>query len=124
MGKYEKCDMCKNDNTYHNYCKPCQAKIFKEKFSDWSSGNGDIDEIIKSAQHNADLYSISTFEIIKKIEGDFHCVYEATRMDGGLFLRWNLKTKVAERNEHYKSITLKSFNTLSNFLTEVCLFMI
>ena len=129
MGEYGNCNVCQKDYTdYFRYCKPCQAKIFKKKFSDWSSGNDDIDEIIQSAQLNAENINsvlewipFSKFENIQMIgQGDFGCIYEATRLDGGQF--WHLD--LTKGQVWRLGAILKSLNTLPDLLNEVCSIMI
>ena len=43
---YGICGECNEPGTGLNWCKPCNAKIFKENFNNWTSGNKDIDELI------------------------------------------------------------------------------
>ena len=121
------CEGCQSYNTGYEYCQSCQAKIFQEKFPEWSSGNNDIDEIIRSSQLNAKKeyeamkwIPFSNFNNYKKIcQGNFGVLYRAETLEGR-FLRWNIKTKVAERNNELR-VVLKSRLTLQDLLSEVCL---
>jgi len=122
MSQYGKCDVCGKDNTGDYYCQPCQAKIFEEKFSQWSSGDDEIDQIIRSSQLNAK----NQFEVInwvlfsefrdKKIihQSEFGLFYKA---EYDHFLRWKLKTKVAIR--YFRNDVVLKYTTLPNLLNEV-----
>ena len=126
MSKHGKCDACGKDNTGWNYCQPCQAKIFEEKFSQWSSGDDEIDQIIRSSQLNAknedeviNWVLFSEFRDKKIIyQSGFGLFYKATWK---IFRQWNLKTKVAERKHYYyyDNLILK-YTTLPNLYNEVC----
>ena len=122
MSQYEKCDVCGKDNTGFYYCQSCQAKIFEEKFSQWSSGDDEIDQIIRTSQLNAkneneviNWVLFSEFQDKKIIhQSDFSLFYEAN-LD--TFWKWNLETKVAVKVDH---LVVLKYTSLPNLYDEVC----
>ncbi|CAB4414489.1 unnamed protein product [Rhizophagus irregularis] len=50
---YGICEECKEPSTGQYWCRPCNAKRFKDNFKNWTSGNKDIDELIQHSQLNA-----------------------------------------------------------------------
>ncbi|GBC25745.2 kinase-like domain-containing protein [Rhizophagus irregularis DAOM 181602=DAOM 197198] len=50
---YGICGECKEPGTGQYWCRPCNAKRFKDNFKNWTSGNKDIDELIQHSQLNA-----------------------------------------------------------------------
>src|SRR5581483_3739924 len=99
MSQYGKCDVCGKCNTGFYYCQSCQAKIFEEKFSQWSSGDDEIDQIIRSSQLNAKNENevitwilFSEFQDKKIIhQSEFGLFYKA---EWECFVELNLETKV------------------------------
>ncbi|CAG8754372.1 10553_t:CDS:2, partial [Dentiscutata erythropus] len=127
FSKYGKCTVCKMDNTDKNYCQPCQAKIFEEKFCKWSSGNYQINEIIRSSQRKAtknggffEWIPFHKFSNIQKIgKGGFASVYKATWYNSR-FCYWNLVTKEAFRvGSPSTDVALKSYDKLTDLLAEL-----
>src|SRR5205809_768328 len=51
--KYERCVRCKQKNTGQNWCQTCNSKRFQQNFSNWTSGNDDIDKFIQNNQLSA-----------------------------------------------------------------------
>src|SRR5579863_1733696 len=125
MSLYGKCYVCGKDNTGVEYCQLCQAKIFEEKFSQWSSGDDEIDQIIRSSQLNAknkdeviNWVLFSEFKNKKIIhKSEFGLFYKA---EWEPFLRWNLKTKVAKRINYSDNRVVLKYSTLPNLINEVC----
>src|SRR3954471_4129062 len=52
LDRYGRCH-CKQIMTDFNWCNLCNAKIFKENFKNWSSGNINIDKFIQDTQLSA-----------------------------------------------------------------------
>jgi len=44
------CKECKQPNTDYDWCQSCNGKRFQQNFQNWTSGNNDIDELIKGTQ--------------------------------------------------------------------------
>ena len=63
---YGLCKKCNQENTYHNWCKACNAKRFQQNFENWTSGNVDIDKFIQDTQLSAD----NRFKILEWIPYD------------------------------------------------------
>src|SRR5438128_10600488 len=87
--KCGKCPICNVYNANYSWCQSCDPRLLTEG---WTSGNGTIDEIIKSTQLKAIEYDNSRYfqwipyddlkDIEKIDEGDFATMYHATWIDG------------------------------------------
>ncbi|GBB99328.1 hypothetical protein RclHR1_03490010 [Rhizophagus clarus] len=84
------CNKCGNQFTNHNWCCECEFQAFKEDFPNWTSGNEDLDELIRDSQINATNYD-EYFEWIDYnqfkdktciIQGSYCEIYTATWLDG------------------------------------------
>ncbi|CAG8585536.1 34082_t:CDS:2 [Gigaspora margarita] len=94
--EYVPCPDCNHPNAYENWCQPCNAKRFLEKFSSWTSENKFIDTFIHTNQINA----MSMFEVLEWIpynrlreityvaKGRFGDIYKAIWIDGRI-IKWN-----------------------------------
>src|ERR1044072_173366 len=90
------CPCCNRPNTNDRWCQPCQAKDFEQEFSSWTSGNLDIDNLIRDSQLNAstpwgylEWIPFDRLKIIQEVgEGAFGSVYHAVWLDGPK-KRWN-----------------------------------
>ncbi|RIA89731.1 kinase-like domain-containing protein [Glomus cerebriforme] len=89
--KGNSCLVCKEGyETTLFWCKVCDSKSLQDDFPNWSSGNQELDQIIRNTQLNADGHinylewiPYEKFTDIKKIcEGGFGIVYSATWMEG------------------------------------------
>ncbi|CAG8784616.1 36593_t:CDS:2, partial [Racocetra persica] len=60
---YGFCPNCNEPRTHYLWCQPCEAKQFRENFSNWTSGNIEIDQFIQEAQ----LSSTSTKSVFEWI---------------------------------------------------------
>ena len=111
------------------WCKPCQIDNLKGNFTNWTSGNEKIDELIQEMQLKINSYNDIVFEWIpynqfsdiKEIgKGGFATVYSAIWKDGQLtydndneeYTRIS-NQKVALKCLHY------SQNITNEFLNEV-----
>ncbi|RHZ48424.1 hypothetical protein Glove_551g26 [Diversispora epigaea] len=131
-----KCNKCHQNNTGKNWCHPCNAKQFQNKFDKWTSGDREIDKFIQQIQLNANKYQ----EIIEWIpfgrlenitylaKGGFGVVYKANWLDG--FIRFTYKKKKRYRFDKQdawyrngkQGVCLKSLGNLTNkndFLQEI-----
>ncbi len=103
--------------------------MFKQDFSNWTSGNKFIDKFIQESQLNAEYNSqilewipYNKFKDIEYLdEGGFSIIYKATWLDGPIDY-WNNDERKFVRKNNMK-ISLKSFKKSSNlseeFLNEV-----
>src|SRR5438105_1994797 len=51
--EYDLCDVCRQPNNDDHWCRSCNAKRFRKNFKNWTSGNHDVDELIKRTQLKA-----------------------------------------------------------------------
>ena len=133
MADYGLCKGCKQPNTSHDWCKPCNSKCFQQNFKNWTSGNSDVDKLIQESQLNAKIrdeklewIEYERFENIDYItKGGFGKVYKAIWKDGEIKC-WYYETNQWIRiNDEYGLVALKSLNNskdiTSEFLNEVIL---
>ena len=125
------CKKCGEEytNKRFSWCKPCQIDNLKENFTNWTSGNEKIDELIQEMQLKIDRYNDIVFEWIpynqfsdiKEIgRGGFATVYSAIWKDGPL--NYDYYNQEYTRNSNFK-VALKclhnSQNITNEFLNEV-----
>uniref|UniRef100_U9TQ44 Protein kinase domain-containing protein n=1 Tax=Rhizophagus irregularis (strain DAOM 181602 / DAOM 197198 / MUCL 43194) TaxID=747089 RepID=U9TQ44_RHIID len=124
------CDKCGKEFEYKRYkwCKPCQINNLEKNFTNWSSGNENIDNLIQEMQSKISSYEDIVFEWIpydqfcniKEIgKGGFSKIYSATWINGRLMYD-------ISRCEYIRcsiTIALKCLNNSQNisneFLNEV-----
>src|SRR5215469_9267811 len=134
--KYGLCKECKQPNTgeYADYywCQSCNGKRFQQNFQNWTSGNHDIDELIKRTQLKAKNYreviewiEYDRFENIEYLaKGGFGTTYKATWKDGYIH-EWNSENNQWNRNKSYNEsrVVLKCLDNSQDitvkFLREV-----
>ena len=122
---YGICEECKQEKTYTNWCKSCNAKRFQENFSNWTSGNDDIDNFIQLTQLSAIWYRevlewipYNRFYDIQYIaKGGFGEVYKANWIDGYIW-EWDNENKNWKRYDPNYSVALKSLNNSKNVTLE------
>ena len=87
------CNKCGEEYSSWRWCKPCQIDNLKGNFTNWTSGNEKIDELIQEMQLKINKYNDIVFEWIpynqfsdiKEIgKGGFATVYSAIWKDGRL----------------------------------------
>jgi len=101
---YGLCPECNQPNTFENWCKKCYSKKFQQNFSNWTSGNKDIDKLIQESQLNAKYYlellewiPYNRLRNIKFLaQGGFSTVYKAIWLDG-LIKNWDYEKQDWER---------------------------
>ena len=84
------CPDCGEPTKSFGWCIPCETNATRESFSYWTSGNKDIDELIRYTQLGAtqicdylEWVPFEKFEMVKYIErGGFSSVYSAIWMEG------------------------------------------
>ncbi|RGB28199.1 kinase-like domain-containing protein [Rhizophagus diaphanus] len=126
---YGICGECNEPGTGSSWCRPCNAKRFKENFKNWTSGNKDIDELIQQSQLNAlhftkflEWIPYNNFEDITYItSGGFGKIYSAKWPEG--YIRcWDIENQKWIRDSYF-TVALKSLDNSSDigaaFLNEV-----
>ena len=86
----KKCLECHKDLDFPYYCKPCNSSHFRNNFTNWTSGDDNIDKLIQDSQLNAnfelELLEWIEYSNLKNIEhlaeGGFGSVYKAIWKDG------------------------------------------
>src|SRR4051812_37926788 len=89
---YGICGECNEPGTGRHWCRPCNAKRFKENFKNWTSGNKDVDELIQHAQLDAVYYKkclewipFKNFGDINYItKGGYGKIYSARWFEGNI----------------------------------------
>jgi hypothetical protein len=126
---YGICGECNEPGIGNKWCRPCNAKRFKEDFKNWTSGNKDIDELIQYSQLNATYYGnclewipFENFQNVTYVaKGGFGKIYSADRPKGNIF-SWDIENQKWVRSS-YKKVALKSLDNSSDisadFLNEV-----
>ena len=112
----DKCEKCN---------KICNAIHFIRNFTNWTSGNNDIDKFIQDAQ----LSNHNYYEVSKALEwipfnrfsnvsyNEFSEVYNANWVDGSL-QKWDNKNQNWLRSDQNMVITLKSLDYSKDITTE------
>ncbi|CAG8542233.1 10754_t:CDS:2 [Paraglomus occultum] len=88
--RYGNCRDCGRARTIFNWCHACESQWFQENFSTWTSGNEQIDAIVRASQENAkqggdflEWIPFDQFELITYHErGGFGAVYKAIWLEG------------------------------------------
>src|SRR3954462_14067430 len=121
MPSCKKCGKRYTD-VYWKWCKPCQIKVLK--FTNWTSGNEKIDELIQEMQLKIDSkwdivfkwIPYNQFSDIKEIgRGGFATVYSAIWKDGPL--EYDFNNYEYSRKSNYK-VALKSLHNSQNITNE------
>ncbi|RGB40448.1 hypothetical protein C1646_753285 [Rhizophagus diaphanus] len=96
---YEICGECNEPGTGSYWCRPCNAKRFKENFKNLTSGNKNIDEFIQQSQLNA-------------LRG-FSKIYSADWPEGNIEY-WDIENQkwVYESNINFAFIIFLVLNTI------------
>jgi len=87
---YGNCRDCGKARTIFNWCHACESQWFQENFSNWTSGNEQIDAIVRTSQENAkqggdflEWIPFDQFELITySIRGGYGAVYKAIWLEG------------------------------------------
>ncbi|CAB5352357.1 unnamed protein product [Rhizophagus irregularis] len=126
------CERCyeKYTDLLNKWCKPCQINYFKENFTNWTSGNKKIDNLIQEMQLKIDRCGSLIFEwipydqfnYIKEVGiGGFAKVYSAVWVNDQL--RYNCLEKRYARYGQNREVALKclynSENITDEFLNEI-----
>ena len=87
---YGLCSYCEKPKSYYDWCPSCDNQKLENEFSNWTSGNEKIDELIRDTQRNATSYTSylewipwEKLENVKKFERITYCtMYEAKWIEG------------------------------------------
>ena len=131
-GKKRICENCQLECLASSFCELCIRNYLKSNFSNWSSGNNDIDDLIQKCQ----LETIFPYKVIEWIpydnfqnikyltEGGFSQIYTADWI-GGRYSKWDsieqqLKRKgtqkvILKRLENVESASRSWFDEASIF---------
>ena len=120
------CKKCGERYTYvlRKWCKPCQIENLKGNFTNWTSGNEKIDELIQEMQLKIDKWDDIVFEWIpynqfSDIEeigrGGFATVYSAIWKDGPL--KYNIGKREYIRIKN-KKVSLKCLDNSQDITNE------
>jgi hypothetical protein len=121
---YGICKECNEPRTGKEWCQLCNAKRFKENFKNWTSGNKDIDELIKQTQLSAIHYRkylewipFENFEnIVYVTKGGFGKIYSANWPEGYIKF-WNTEKQKWFKRPNVK-VALKSLDNSSDISTD------
>ena len=92
------CENCQGECLATSYCELCVRNYLKNNFSNWTSGNDDIDNLIKQCQIETlvpnKVIEWIPYNKLQDIEyltkGGFSEIYKATWIDGG-YEEWDSK---------------------------------
>src|SRR5262249_51214048 len=98
------CENCNQECLATLYCEYCVRNYLKENFSNWTSGNDDIDDLIKKCQietiHPGMIAEWIPYNKIQNIKyltkGGFSEIYTAVWIDGR-YKEWNSKKQQLTR---------------------------
>ncbi|CAG8736975.1 24751_t:CDS:2, partial [Gigaspora margarita] len=112
------------------WCQGCATRYFKDNFDNWTSGNQNIDEIIKETQMNSKLaidfvewIPYEQFEQIEKINrGGFGTIYSAVWKQGPLSMNENRFRQPKNILRRTKNIQVALKGGISTeYLKELCM---
>ncbi|RHZ70765.1 hypothetical protein Glove_267g33 [Diversispora epigaea] len=121
----QQCNNCLNWHQAIQYCEFCIRKYLENNFGKWSSGNNEIDKLIKECQQKAtkpdrviEWIEYDRFENIEHLaDGGYATVYTAILKDG-CYDKWNSKNQTLERLGKQK-IVLKRLNKSNSNVNNV-----
>ena len=124
------CENCSQECLATLFCEHCVRNYLKAKFSNWTSGNDDIDNLIQKCQ----IESLEPERIVEWIpynnlqdvkyltEGGFSEIYAAVWIDGK-YCGWDIKEQELKRFGGHEVILKKLENVENanqNWFEEVC----
>ncbi|CAB5385973.1 unnamed protein product [Rhizophagus irregularis] len=128
------CPDCKKPWISFGWCKDCETNSMKGNFDYWTSGNKEIDELIRHTQLSTsqacdylELIPFDNFEFVKyNGSGEFNSIYSAIWMEGPRS-NWNNTFKEWTRTGPIK-VALKrlgnSLNMSSSYVDRVIILML
>jgi hypothetical protein len=129
-GTRRTCENCNQKCLATLYCEYCVQNYLKDNFSNWTSGNNDIDKLIKNCQMETLIPSkiiewipYNNLQNIKYLtRGGFSEIFTAIWIDGG-YEEWDSKEHKLIRLQGYNVVLKELENVESasqNWLEEVC----
>jgi hypothetical protein len=122
------CEECHKSNSSKNYCSSCFTLHFQKNFETWTSGNNDVDNLIKTSQisnHKRVFLEWIPYDDLQDVKyiakGGFSTLYSALWTKGRI-INWN-KLKEDWNRDGEKKVALKrlynSQNISRDFLYKV-----
>src|SRR3954452_19799883 len=116
-GTKRTCENCNQECLATLFCELCVQNYLKSNFSNWTSGNNDIDNLIQKCQEEALLPEMivewipyKNLQNIKYLtKGGFSEIYSAEWINGE-YEKWNFKEKELQRYGDREVILKKSKN--------------
>jgi hypothetical protein len=129
-GEKRLCENCEQECLATLYCEHCLRKHLETKSSEWTSGNVDIDDLIKKCQsetlHPSMIVEWIPYNNLQKVDyltkGGCSEIYLAEWIKGQ-YIKWDVKEKQLKRSGTHKVILKKLENILSanrHWFGEVC----
>ncbi|RHZ82774.1 hypothetical protein Glove_103g273 [Diversispora epigaea] len=115
------CNNCQNWHQASQYCEFCIRKYLRNDFGNWTSGNNEIDKLIRKCQRKTvtpdsiiEWIEYNQFENIEHLtEGGCATIYTAIWKDGR-YCQWNSENKILKRYGRYGVILKRLNNSNSN----------
>jgi hypothetical protein len=130
-GARRTCENCNQKCLATLYCEYCVQNYLKDNFSNWTSGNNDIDNLIKNCQMETLVLNLiiewipyNNLQNIKYLtRGGFSEIYTAKWIGGG-YEEWDSKEHKLIRPLAYYNVILKELENVESasqsWLEEVC----
>ncbi|GBB90872.1 hypothetical protein RclHR1_00180010 [Rhizophagus clarus] len=120
LGTQRQCENCALECLATLYCEHCVRTYLENNFSNWTSGNSDIDNLIQECQMESyrpdniiEWIPYNNLQNIKYItKGECSEIYSAIWIDGPYF-EWNLKEQQLKRAGAFKVILKKLKDVVS-----------
>ncbi|RHZ82753.1 hypothetical protein Glove_103g12 [Diversispora epigaea] len=117
----QQCKNCQNWHQATQYCEFCIRKYLENNFRNWTSGNEEIDKLIRECQQKTvspqfvvEWINYDQFENIEHLtEGGCATIYTAI-WKVGCYDKWNSKNQILERFGREKVILKRLNNSNSN----------
>jgi hypothetical protein len=114
------CENCQHKCLATLYCEYCVRNYLEENFSNWTSGNNDIDNLIQKCQmetiHPEKIVEWIPYSKLKNIKyltkGGFSEIYTADWIDGR-YDEWNSKEKQLKRSGE-RTVALKRLENVES----------
>ncbi|GBB86662.1 hypothetical protein RclHR1_13030002 [Rhizophagus clarus] len=114
------CENCKQECLATLYCEICVRNYLKSNFSNWTSGNNDVDNLIQNCQIKTIVPSVviewipyNNLQNIKYLtKGGFSEIYTATWTSGGYYDWDSEKQQLIRFGDHY--VILKSLENVES----------
>ena len=131
-GTKRTCENCNQECFATLYCEYCVRNYLKENFSNWTSGNDDIDNLIQKCQMETsdpagvvEWIPYNNLQNIKYLtKGGCSEIYTADWMDGCYF-EWDSKEQQLTRQFGVQYVVLKILENVENadqrWFEEVCI---